>query len=129
MKGGDGMKQKLVSFMAVVILLGIVTACSGEESVDLEAVEVELSTKPETVIAGSQVDLQALFTGMNVSDKAQATFDFRIGDKPILIEAVNEGDGVFSGSFTFAEKGNQTVFIHLYEEDIHITKKKQVEVQ
>lgn len=123
------MKQKLVSFMAVVILLGFVTACSSEESVDLEAVEVELSTEPETVMAGSQVNLQALFTGMNVSDKAQATFDIRIGDEPQLIDAVNEGDGVFSGSFVFPEKGNQTVFIHLYEDDIHITKKKQVEIQ
>lgn len=115
--------------MLAIGLLGIITACSSEEPVDLEAIEVELSTNPETVTAGSQVDLQATVTGLSVSDKTRVRFDVRIGDEPQLFDAVHEGNGVFSGPFTFPVEGPQAVYIHLYADDIHITKKKQVEVE
>jgi len=123
------MKQKIASLMLVLALIGTMMACSSEEPVDLEAVQAELTTNPEPVIAGSQADLQITVTGMRVSDAARATFDVRIGDKPVLLDAVHEGDGVFSGAFTFPDNGVYTVYIHLYEDDIHITKKKQVEVK
>ncbi|MEK3735145.1 hypothetical protein MKX64_22285 [Paenibacillus sp. FSL M8-0334] len=123
------MKAQLVRLLAVFAVLIIVIACSREEPVDLEAVDVELSTMPETVKAGHPVELRATVTGMTVTDKARATFDIRVGDQPLLLDAVHEGNGAFSGTFTFPDQGVQAVFIHLYAEDIHITKKKQVEIK
>lgn len=127
--GGERMKQKWAALVAVFAIVGMLMACSSEEPVDLEAVEATLTTKPESASSGSPVELQAAFTGMKVSEKASVTFDIRVGDKPKLVDATYKGDGVFSGSFTFPEKGSYTVYIHLYVEDIHLTKKKTVEVQ
>ena len=45
-----------------IAMLGMLTACSSEEPTDLEAVEATLATNPETVAAGSPVELQAAFT-------------------------------------------------------------------
>lgn len=123
------MKQRIVSLVLVLSLIGTMMACSSEEPVDLEAVQAEMTTNPETVIAGSEADMKVTVTGMKVSDTARATFDVRIGDEPVIMDAIHEGDGVFSGAFTFPGKGVYTVYIHLYEDDIHITKKKQVDVQ
>lgn len=124
------MKPKIAGLVtAVAIAAMLLASCSSEQPVDVEAVEATLATKPETVAAGSPAELQATFTGMKVSDKASVTFDIRVDDKPKLVDAAYQGDGVFSGSFTFPEQGSYTVYIHLYVDDIHLTKKKAVEVR
>ncbi|MGG3280947.1 hypothetical protein [Paenibacillus solani] len=112
------MKLKAVSFLIAMCLLCIVTAYLGKELVDLGTVEVETSTNSQIVEVGTQVELQALFTGILVSNN----------DKPNLLDAFNRGEGKFIGIFTFPDTGLQADFIHLYEDDNHIIKKKQVEV-
>jgi len=123
------MKRKMAALVAAFVFMGMLMACSSEEPVDVDAVEATLATKPEVVHAGSPVELQAAITGMKVSGKASVTLDIRIGDKPQLIDTSYQKDGVFSGSFTFPDKGSYTVYIHLYVDDLHLTKKKTVEVQ
>ncbi|MFF2888598.1 hypothetical protein [Paenibacillus sp. NPDC057967] len=119
------MKKIIVFCVFVLALVG----CSSEQPVDLENVEAKLTTTPEVITAGSPAALRATFTGMTVSDEANVTFDFRTEAKPVLVDAVNEGGGVFTGSFTFPKKGIQTVYIHLYVDDIHLTEKVWVEVK
>lgn len=127
------MKQKVA-----VVLLGLIlgsfllAGCSDsnyEEPVDLTDVETELKTVPETIKAGETVELQASFTGIDVSDYAMVTFDFRIGEEPILVDVESHQDGVFSGNFEFPEQGTYDVYVHLFDGAIHIVKKKTVEVQ
>lgn len=126
------MKQKVTFILIGLALFSIVTGCSensSEEPIDLTAVEAILTTEPEVVTAGTPFKLKTTFTDMNVSDQAKVVFDFRIDEEPTLLDAVNEGDGEFSGTFTFAEKGSYTVYIHFYDADIHLAKKKTIEVQ
>ncbi len=123
------MKQKIVAIVTVFTILAMLVACSNAEQMDAEAVEATLATKPEMAVSGSPVELQASFTGAKVSDKANVTFDIRVDDNPKLVKADYKGDGVFSGLFDFPKKGGYTVYIHLYVEDIHLTKKKTVEVK
>lgn len=120
--------RAIAAFICMMALL-LLAACAGEEPVDLNAVEAKLATNPVTVKAGNEVELIATVTGMKVSDKAKVTFDARIGGEPVLFDAVNEGDGVFTAAFTFPEPGVTAVYIHLYVDDIHLTKKQEVEVQ
>lgn len=122
------MKRPLVALLVVVGLALWLSACGSGEPVDYEAVEAVLTTKPETIAAGSPVELAVSFTGMKVTGKATVTFDVRVGEKPVLFDAVHQGEGSFSGSFTFPEKGSYAVYIHLYVDDLHLTKKKTVEV-
>ena len=76
----------LAAALALAVML--LTSCSSGQPVDLEAVEATLATKPETVAAGSPAELQATFTGLNVSDKASVTFDIRVNGKPIKFRIV-----------------------------------------
>lgn len=126
--GGGIVKFKWLA-TALIGMLVLLSACASEEPIDLNAVEAKLATNPEMVTAGSQVELTATVTGMEISNKAKVTLDARIGEEPVLFDAVNEGDGVFTASFTFPEPGVVAVYIHLYVDDIHLTKKQEVEVR
>lgn len=123
------MKLKIGAFSILIALSMVLSACSGEQPVDLDAVEAKLTTTPENVTAGSPTKLHVEFEGMEVSEEATVNFDIRIGEELELVDAVYEGEGVFGGTYTFPEKGILTVYIHLYFDDIHITKKKWVEVK
>lgn len=129
-RGGEVMfKLRFANVLAAAGICGmLLSACSGEPPVDPELIEMTLTTEPETAAAGSQLRLQAIFEGIDIGESAEVTFDFRIGDKLELVEAERSGNS-FSSTFTFPEKGIQTVYVHLYEGDLHITKKKWVEVK
>lgn len=123
------MKLKIGAFSILIALSILLTACSGEQPIDLDAVDAKLTTTPETVTAGSPTKLHVEFEGMDVSETATVNFDIRIGEELELVDAAYEGDSIFGGTFTFPEKGILTVYVHLYVDDIHITKKKWVEVK
>ncbi|MFF2479652.1 hypothetical protein [Paenibacillus sp. NPDC058071] len=124
------MRKRMIAWLVVLFAaLSFLTACSSEAPDNQEEVEVQLQTEPETVIAGNTTELRALITGMDVPKDATVTFDIRVNNQYKLVDAVNEGKGEFSGAFIFPEKGKQTVYVHFYVNDIHLTKKKWVEVQ
>jgi hypothetical protein len=131
-KGGETMRKIMATFSVMIGLLSLLTGCTNtgmsNEAIDPEAVELMLNKNPEIVIAGNEVELQAKFNGITLTDEASVTFDFRTDEKPKLVEATFEDD-VFSGKFTFPEKGIQTVYVHLYTGDLHLTKKAWVEVK
>lgn len=128
-QGGEGMKAKGVAIVTFMIVLSLLIGCSKEAPVQVDDVEASLTTNPETIVAGRPVELQVAFTGMQVSEKATVTFDIRADDKPELFDAVYKGDNVFSGSFTFSDKGKYSVYVHLFGDDVHLTRKKTVEVK
>ncbi|MCG7407021.1 hypothetical protein MH117_06280 [Paenibacillus sp. ACRRX] len=123
------MKAKGVAIVTFMIVLSLLIGCSKEAPVQVDDVEASLTTNPETIVAGRPVELQVAFTGMQVSEKATVTFDIRADDKPELFDAVYKGDNVFSGSFTFSDKGKYSVYVHLFGDDVHLTRKKTVEVK
>ncbi|MOA16940.1 hypothetical protein D3C78_1371730 [compost metagenome] len=56
-------------------------------------------------------------------------FEVRVDGEPVYIDAESSGGNAFSGKYTFPKEGEYDVFLHLYTEDIHVTKKKQVKVK
>src|SRR5689334_12892219 len=113
MNRGERMKLRIVALAISLALTGVLAACSGEAPFDPDAVEAKLTTNPEAVTVGGAVKLTTEFEGMDVGDDATVNFDIRGGEEPVLIDAVSEGGGVYSGSYTFPEKGIITVYIHL----------------
>ena len=116
-------------FAAALLLFGMLAACSGETVFDPSSAEVTLSTSPSPPIAGQEAVLTASFAGMQVSNKALVKFDVRIGESPNLLTGKKAEEGSYNGSFTFPEAGVYDVYVHLYEGDLHLMKKMQVEVK
>ncbi len=109
----------------------LLAACSSTAPtpVDPAVLDATLTTDPDNPIAGTKVRLKAAFTGAELSNSSGMTFEIRVNEKPILIEAIKEDNNTFEGGYTFVESGTYEVYLHLYTEDIHLTKKKQVVVQ
>ncbi|MBP1989524.1 FixH family protein [Paenibacillus eucommiae] len=124
------MTKTLHLLLAALLIIGLLTACSSEPApIDPSAIEVSLSTVPAPAVSGKPVELKADFTGAEFADSTQVTFDIRVDDKPKMVDAENKGNGVFMGTYTFEKAGLYEVYLHLYVDDLHITKKKQVDVQ
>jgi hypothetical protein len=68
-------------------------------------------------------------TGVPQEMRTFVDFEIRAGELPDLIKAENRGNGLFAGSYTFPEAGSYEVYLHLYIEDLHLIKKRQVQVQ
>lgn len=117
--------------VSVCFLLVLLASCSRSASqpIDPAALEALLQTEPEMAISGTPVALKVDFTGADISNTAQLTFEIRVNGKGKLVEASNRGNGQFIGDFTFPIPDVYDVYLHLYTDDIHLTKKKQVEVQ
>jgi hypothetical protein len=121
----------------VLILLAAVslTACSSSSQAgdqDPKDIKVELATEPAQARAGEATKLLATVTGLVNAKDGIVQFEIRkAGNKslPELIEEVeHSGDGLYSASFTFKEPASYDVYIHIYSGELHITKKKPVEV-
>ncbi|MEK3882621.1 hypothetical protein [Paenibacillus sp. PL2-23] len=123
------MKKRWIALAMVWTLMGGIAACSSEQPIDLDAIEVKLATEPETVSAGTPLQLKVDVTGLTVTEDAMVTFDTRVDGEPKLFDLTHEGEGVFTGTYTFPEKGIQTVYLHFYLDDIHITEEKWIEVK
>jgi hypothetical protein len=116
--------------LLLALMLGIVTACSGSNirSVDPADVEVSLSADPASAPAGKPVALTAQFTGVEPADWAKASFEIRIEGNLKLVDAEKQSSGGFAATYTFPEAGTYDIYVHLYQGDFHLTKKKQLKV-
>ncbi len=123
------MKRTILAASAVFVLIGFLTACSGGAPLNPDSVDVTVTTEPAPAAAGSPVKLKAQLAGVPSDMASSVTFDIRAGELPELIDAVDEGGGLYTGTCTFPEAGVYDVFLHLYIGDLHLTKKRQVEVQ
>jgi|GEM_PF-324719 len=143
MKRGDGKQGgKLASGVwigiAIMMMTIMLSACSSSQSegngpADGSDVKVDFTTDPAPVHAGDSITLQGLVTGLATLDGAQFAFDIRKSDwkrLPELINAKLDDKGkTFIADTTFTEPGRYYVFLHLYQGDLHITKKKELVVE
>ncbi|UQZ81212.1 hypothetical protein SK3146_00368 [Paenibacillus konkukensis] len=110
----------------------IATACSsGQQGQDPAKIKVELSTDPVTVQAGQKVKLTATIAGLVKEEGANVQIDIRKSDNSLLPDtkdAQTVGNGQYSAEKIFDKPGTYSIYIHLYQGDLHITKKKELEV-
>lgn len=125
------MLEKAIKAAAICILLGCLSACSTspKATIDPAAIDANLTTVPEIPIAGSPIKLKADFTGGELSKSSDMAFEIRLNEEPVLLNADKDGQNAFSGTYTFPKSGTYEVYLHLYTDDMHLTKKKKVEVQ
>ena len=124
------MKRFFFSACAAIAFV-LMSACSGSggTSFNPENVEVTLATEPTPAKAGAPAELNMQLTGVPQEMRTFVDFEIRAGELPDLIKAENRGNGLFAGSYTFPEAGSYEVYLHLYIEDLHLIKKRQVQVQ
>ncbi|MFC4601303.1 hypothetical protein [Cohnella hongkongensis] len=129
------MKTRKSGWLILVVLAALgLTACSSSQpgEQDPRDVQVELATNPAEAKAGDEVKLIATVTGLVDEQNTIVQFEIRKADHsglPELVEDVDrEGDGKYSAGFKFMESTTYDVYIHIYKGELHITKKKPVEV-
>lgn len=111
-------------------LMLLLAACSAApEPVDPADIKVVLSSVPEVPTATSEATLRATVSGVKLSDDYRMMFDVRIDDKPELLEGRWEGEDVYTATYTFPTEGTYTLYLHLYADDLHLTKKAELEVK
>jgi hypothetical protein len=126
------MKRLLWSILLLSCLVMVAAACSsGNQGQDPASVKVELSTEPASAVAAKPVTLTAHITGLVKENDANVQFDIRSENKnelPDLVTAGSTGGGSYAAAKTFDKPGTYTIYIHLYQGDLHVTKKKQLVV-
>jgi len=122
----------LLAFSLVVLLLSGCSSAANSEGQDPKDIKVEISTEPVEVHPGQEVILQAAVTGLLDEKNSIIQFEIRNADNkslPDMIEEVDAlGGGQYKANYTFKKAAKYDIYIHIYNEDIHVTKKKQVEV-
>lgn len=126
------MVKKLAVLICISLTLCLLAACSNSapQGQDPAAVKIELASDPNPAAAKQKVNIVAKVTGLIKQEGAKVSFDIRKekDSLPDLIDAVSDGKGNFTAEKTFDQPGTYTVYIHLYQEELHITKKKQLVV-
>ncbi|TVY01988.1 hypothetical protein [Cohnella terricola] len=122
-------------FLVLVLTALIVTGCSSSPQAgdqDPKNIKVELTTEPAPARVGEETKLVATITGLLDEKNTTVQFEIRQSDNkglPELIEEVDySGSGHYSANFVFKESVKYDVYIHIYNGELHVTKKKPVEV-
>ncbi|WP_127532932.1 hypothetical protein [Paenibacillus kobensis] len=127
-----------ISLVMIIMLAVIVSACSsskqdGNGTANEADVKVDFSTNPAVVHTGKSVTLQSVVTGLPTLEGAQFAFDIRKSDWKRLPELINakldDKTETFVADTTFTEPGRYYVYLHLYQGELHITKKKEIMVE
>ncbi|QJD82825.1 filamin/ABP280 repeat domain-containing protein [Cohnella herbarum] len=121
--------------LAISVILVVLTGCGSSASTgdqDPKNVKVELSTIPEQARSGEETNLQVTITGLVDEKNTDVQFEIRHSDNsglPDLIQEVeSKGKGKYTAPYVFKNAAKYDVYIHLYNQDIHITKKKPLVV-
>jgi len=127
------MKRMIAALLICGLLTFMLSACSSNsapQGQDPSKVTIELVTDPEPVPTKQKVKITAQVTGLVKEEGAKVQFDIRRGNNglPELLTAEPDGKGGYSTEKTFDRDGKYTVYIHLYQGELHITKKKQFDV-
>jgi len=117
--------------VCAALAFGLLAACSGSggSSFNPDEVEVTLVTEPSPAASGAPAELRMQLSGVPPEMRTYVDFEVRAGETPDLIRAENEGGGLFTGTYRFPAPGSYDVYLHLYIEDLHLIKKRQVQVQ
>ena len=124
-------KKVLCRLMTGILLIVIMSACSSNpQGQDPSSVKVELVTEPSPVQSAQKVKMTVQISGL-IKKEAQVQFDIQKLDNSGLPETLNAqsgGNGSYYVEKTFDQPGTYTVYIHLMQEELHLTKKKQLVV-
>jgi flagellar hook assembly protein FlgD len=125
------MRKAAGRIAAALALLAVLTACSREnlQQIGLIGIEGTLEVEPAAVRAGEEVKMKAVFTGVKLDENANVQFVVIKDGNPTTLKHRFEGDNTFAAEYRFGESGTYDVDLHLYYEDVHIYKKKQVNVE
>ncbi|MBE1445767.1 FixH family protein [Paenibacillus sp. OAS669] len=126
------MRQSIVAIILGGLLLFNVTGCtSTQQGQDPAKIKVELASEPGAVQVGQKVKLTATVSGLDKVEGANVQIDIRKSDNSILPDtkdATSIGNGQYSVDKIFDKPGAYSIYIHLYQGDLHITKKKELQV-
>lgn len=116
---------------AAVVLLSLLAACSRENmrQIGLIGIEGSLEVEPAEARAGEEVKMTAAFTGVRLDEHANVQFVVIADGRPVTLKHRYEGGNTYTAEYRFEQPGEYDVDLHLYYEDVHIYKKKQVSVQ
>ncbi|MFD0711979.1 FixH family protein [Paenibacillus sp. GCM10027626] len=117
-----------------VLMMIVLAGCGGAggQGQDPAAVKIELLSDPSPVKSGQNAKLIVQITGLLTEEGAQVQFDVRKLNNeglPDFLDATAEGDGKYSAETSFKDPGEYSIYVHLYQEELHITKKKQLKVE
>ncbi|QHW35416.1 hypothetical protein GZH47_31435 (plasmid) [Paenibacillus rhizovicinus] len=134
-KGVMVLKYAASILVACLMICMLITGCSSTKETagqDPAAIKVTLSTNPSPAVIGEKIQLSAKITGLNDTDGAQVQFDLRTSDLkalPALVNATLGDNGEYTADHVFKEAGTYKVYVHLYQDDLHMTKKSELVVQ
>ncbi|REJ12283.1 MAG: hypothetical protein C6W59_14355 [Paenibacillaceae bacterium] len=116
---------------AAFVLLAVLAACSREnlQQIGLVGIEASFEIEPAQARAGEAVQMKAVFTGVELDENANVQFVVIADGEPTTVKHGYEGDNTFTAEYRFEQPGEYDIDLHLYYEDVHIYKKKQVNVQ
>jgi hypothetical protein len=116
---------------AAFALLSLLAACSREnlQQIGLIGIEASFEIEPAQARVGETVRMKAVFTGVELDERANVQFVVIADGKPITLQHRYEGGNAFTAEYRFGQPGDYDVDLHLYYEDVHIYSKKQVSVQ
>ncbi len=138
-RDGIGLMYKVKWWIFTVVLITAMTACSSrgdhpdyeeKKDVSVEALEVGLQG-PDNLRKNETGHFEAIVTqgDEQVNDADEVEFEiWKDGSKKesIMLEAKNEGEGVYSVEYAFEEEGEYVVQSHVTARDMHTMPTKKV---
>ncbi|NOU94439.1 hypothetical protein GC093_14610 [Paenibacillus sp. LMG 31456] len=116
----------------IIPVLFLLSACSaGTQGEDPAAIQVELVSEPVSAAVMQKITLTAQVTGLVKKEGTTVQFDIRSPEKdarPRYVETKEIGKDSYTAEQSFDKPGTYTIYIHIYREDLHVTKKKQLVV-
>jgi|HigsolmetaAR203D_1030402.scaffolds.fasta_scaffold00038_33 hypothetical protein len=124
------MSHRFITTAVLCSLLVILAACGSGPSADVEAIDVKLTTA-QPAFANEETTLVAELSGYDFPESTVVRFDIRLHEDiiPRELKSVPQGDNVYTTTYTFPEPGVYDVYVHIYIDDLHLIKMRQVEVQ
>jgi len=134
--------RKLGALLFISTLVVVLSACGTEnnngdsdqsaEGQELQAIEVNIKTLPETLNPEEVSTIQAKVTqgSENVNDAEEVEFELwkKGSEEHLEIEAEKQGKGLYSIQHTFDEKGIYYVIAHVTARDMHTMPQKKLNV-
>jgi hypothetical protein len=126
------LRTLLLLSMTTVILAACSSSTSSGRDQDPKDVKVELLTEGVQVKAGEETIIEVEITGLMDAENSDVQFEIRRSDNKSLPDLIKEveslSEGIYTASYTFKKIAKYDVYVHIYNEDLHITKKKPLEV-
>ncbi|GMK40451.1 hypothetical protein PCCS19_35070 [Paenibacillus sp. CCS19] len=132
------MAMKSTRWLTIAVILVLVWGLAGcgaaaqEGEVDPKDVTVEFASDPAVVKANEAVKLIVQTTGLSADITPDIQVDIRKPDNkglPEYVKTTEAGDGQYVTNYTFEAPGTYTIYLHVMQGELHITKKKKLDVQ